>query len=175
MIRALTVVLACPKGNGGEKITEAGQIRGISLQQNSLCSLGVITLSLVAMTATAEWRLSDQWGWKRRRMKGTLHASPRKAPMLALDLPRPYQTDKWSKCCQTFLVCEADISASGIHHLQKVAAREAQGPQLVSCLALCQEAWRAHQQWEAPAVKHSVSGPCWIQKLSLIRTNVKAN
>ena len=44
MIRALTVVLACPKGNGGEKITEAGQIRGISLQQNSLCSLGVITV-----------------------------------------------------------------------------------------------------------------------------------
>ena len=77
---------------------------------------------------------------------------------------------------ETFIVFEADISASGIHHLQKVAAREAQCPQLVSCLALCHEAWRAHQQWEAPAVTQALlGGPWgWIQKLSLIRKNMRS-
>ena len=66
MIRALTVVLACRRKAMvfEKKITQAPQIcKSIALPQNSLRhSLGVITVSLVAMTTTAEWRLSDQWG-----------------------------------------------------------------------------------------------------------------
>ena len=70
-------------------------------QYNSLYTANNEFFLVTAHVATSLRHLSDQWGWKRRRMNGTLLASPRKAPMLASSGPvahqKPPAIQRWNE------------------------------------------------------------------------------